>query len=74
MRTTSLNTAVCGMSHSDFNVNYGMLKKIPALSPEYFSVQLPNELLASVVTALSVNVSKKGLEKIWTEISSHLPH
>ncbi len=33
-----------------------------------------NKFPASVVTALSVNVSKKTLEKIRTEIFPHLPH
>ncbi len=33
-----------------------------------------NKLPASVVTAPSVNVFKKQLEKVWTEVFSHLPH
>ncbi len=33
-----------------------------------------NKLLASVVTAPSVNVFKKRLEKVWTEVFPHLPH
>ncbi len=33
-----------------------------------------NKLPASVVTAPSVNVFKKRLEKVWTEVFPHLPH
>ncbi len=33
-----------------------------------------NRLSASVVTAPSVNVFKKRLEKVWTEVFPHLPH
>ncbi len=33
-----------------------------------------NKLPASVVTAPSVNVFKKRLEKVWTEAFPHLPH
>ncbi len=33
-----------------------------------------NKLPAFVVTAPSVNVFKKRLEKVWTEVFSHLPH
>ncbi len=33
-----------------------------------------NKLPASVVTAPSVNVFKKRLEKVWTEIFPYLPH
>ncbi len=33
-----------------------------------------NKLPASVVTAPSVNVFKKGLDKVWTEVFPHLPH
>ncbi len=33
-----------------------------------------NKLPASVVTVPSVNVFKKRLEKVWTEIFPHLPH
>ncbi len=33
-----------------------------------------NKLPASVVTATSVNVFKKRLEEVWTEVFPHLPH
>ncbi len=33
-----------------------------------------NKLAASVVTAPSVNVFKKRLEKVWTEVFPHLTH
>ncbi len=33
-----------------------------------------NKLPASVVTAPSVNVFKKRLEKVWTEVFLYLPH
>ncbi len=33
-----------------------------------------NKLPASVVTAPSVNVFEKGLEKLWTDVFPHLPH
>ncbi len=33
-----------------------------------------NKLPASVVTALSVNVFKKRLDKVWTEGFPHIPH
>ncbi len=33
-----------------------------------------NKLPASVVTAPSINVFKKRLEKVWTEVFPHLPH
>ncbi len=33
-----------------------------------------NKFPASVVTAPSVNVLKKRLEKVWTEVFPHLPH
>ncbi len=33
-----------------------------------------NKLPASVVTAPSVNVFKKRLEEVWTEVFPHLPH
>ncbi len=32
------------------------------------------KLPASVITAPSVNVFKKPLEKVWTEVFSHLNH
>ncbi len=37
-------------------------------------VKYYNKLSASVVTAPSVNVFKKRLEKVWTEVFPHLPH
>ncbi len=33
-----------------------------------------NKVPASVVTASSINVFKKRLEKVWTEVFSYLPH
>ncbi len=33
-----------------------------------------NKLPASVVTAPSVNVFKKRLEEVWTDVFPHLPH
>ncbi len=33
-----------------------------------------NKLSASVVTAPSINVFKKRLKKVWTEVFPHLPH
>ncbi len=42
-----------------------------------FSVRIVkywNRLPASVVTAPSVNVFKKRLEEVWTEVFPHLPH
>ncbi len=33
-----------------------------------------NTLPASDVTAPSVNVFEKGLEKVWTEVFAHFPH
>ncbi len=38
-----------------------------------FSVKV-NKLTVSVVIAPSVNVSKKRLERVWTEVFPHLPH
>ncbi len=42
-----------------------------------FSVRIVkywNKFPASVITAPSVNVFRKRLEKVWTEVFSHLPH
>ncbi len=33
-----------------------------------------NRLPASVVTAISLSIFKKGLEEVWTEAFPHLPH
>ncbi len=38
-----------------------------------FSVKYWNKLPASVVTTPSVNIFKKRLEKVWTEVVPHLP-
>ncbi len=38
------------------------------------AVKYWNKLPASAVTAPSVNVFKKRLEEIWTEVFPHLPH
>ncbi len=37
-------------------------------------VKYGKELPASVVSASSGNISKKGLEKVWTDVFPHLPH
>ncbi len=39
-----------------------------------YIVKYWNKLPASVVTAPSVNVFKKRLEEVWTEVFPHLPH
>ncbi len=43
-------------------------------NPKVRVVKCWNKLPTSVVTAPPVNVFKKRLEKVWTEVIPHLPH
>ncbi len=64
----------CSLSHS-YKVLQGASHRRRRGSA--FSVRVVkcwNRLPASVVTAPSVNVSKKRLEQVWTEVFPHLPH
>ncbi len=49
-------------------------KRAPRCGPKERVVKYWNKLLTSVVAAASVNVFKKRLKKVWTEVFPHLPH
>ncbi len=74
-------------THSTAGLSYILQKTVGTVgTPKYepppeervsFSVRVVkywNKLPASIVTAPSVNIFKKRLEKVWTGVFPHLPH
>ncbi len=70
-----LLSARCGLRGHHYKVLQGAShRRRRGLAFSMRALKYWNTLPAAVVTSPSVNVFKKSLEKVWTELFPHIPH